>query len=185
MLRAGGVYGSASAFLERGYQILDRTSLLSVIVVPRAEHLQESPLGPLVVGRIAGAKLTAPIVGETDPVHLLTVTVDVVDRRHLRMLPGLNGVLLGRKAESVVPHRVKHIEALESLVAGIYVAGDVAQRMADVQTCSGRIREHIQNIELRLGRILLRLESAVLGPVGLPLFLNFPEIVVHFITVVY
>ncbi len=107
-------------------------------------------MSPLVVGRIAGADLAAPVVGETDPVHLLTVTVDVVHRSHFRMLAGLDGVLLGGESEGVVAHRVKDIEALQPLVAGIYVAGDVAQRMADVQACSGRIREHIQNIELRL-----------------------------------
>ena len=66
------------------------------------------------------------------------------------MLSGLDGILLCRESESVVTHRVKDIESLETLVACIYVAGDVTERMTYVKTCAGRIRKHIQNIIFRL-----------------------------------
>ena len=66
------------------------------------------------------------------------------------MLSGLDGILFRRESESVVTHRVKDIESLETLVACIYVAGDVTERMTYVKTCAGRIRKHIQDIIFRL-----------------------------------
>ena len=49
------------------------------------------------------------------------------------MLTGLDGILLGRKAKSIITHRMQDIEALQPLVAGVYVACYISQRMAHMQ----------------------------------------------------
>ena len=130
MLGAGCVDSFAAALFESCDQVLYRTGLAKGIVVPASEHLQESPLGPFVIGRITSTHLTVPVIGKTDAVHLLTVAVDVLDSRDLRMLAGLDGVLLGRKAEGVVSHGMQHIETLEPLVPGENITGYVPQWMA-------------------------------------------------------
>ena len=62
MLGACGVDSLAAAFFESGHEILDRTGLALVVVIPTAEHLQECPLGPLVIPGITSADFTVPIV---------------------------------------------------------------------------------------------------------------------------
>ena len=59
MLGAGSIYGCASAFGEGFGEFLDRTRLVSIVVVLGTEHLQEGPLGPFIVVRVAGSDLTA------------------------------------------------------------------------------------------------------------------------------
>ncbi len=49
-------------------------------------------------------------------------------------VPVCTALLLGRQAEGVPAHRVQDVEALHALVAGEDVRGDVAFRVADVQT---------------------------------------------------
>ena len=75
--------------------------------------------------------------------------------RCLRVLAGLDGVLLGREAESVIAHRMEDIEALPALVAGKDVAGDVSQRMSHMQARTGRVREHVQDRVCGLGGVRL------------------------------
>ena len=50
-----------------------------------------------------------------------------------RMLPGLDGILLGRQAKCVPAHRVQDVEAAQAFVASEDVGGRVAFRMPDVQ----------------------------------------------------
>ena len=74
------------------------------------------------------------------------------------MLPGLDGVLLGRQAEGVPAHRVQDVVAERAAVTGQNVRGGVAFRMPDVQPRAGRVGEHVEDVEL--GQ-LLRLGLAV------------------------
>ena len=67
------------------------------------------------------------------------------------MLACLDGVLLGRKAKGIVSHRVQDVESLEALVSGENVTCNISQGVAYVKARSGRIREHIQDIEFRFG----------------------------------
>ena len=64
------------------------------------------------------------------------------------MLTGLDGVLLSGEAVGVVAHRVEHIEAIQTLVAGEDIAGYIAQRMPHVKSRTRGIGKHIQYIEL-------------------------------------
>ena len=47
-----------STFSECSLKFSNRTSLLLHIIIPAAEHLEECPLSPLVIFRIAGTHLT-------------------------------------------------------------------------------------------------------------------------------
>ena len=169
----------AALFLQLCDEGVDGFGLVGLGVVPVVEHLQEGPLRPFVVGRIAGAHLARPVVGETDPVHLLAVAVDVLLRGDGGMLPGLDGILLGGETEGVVTHRVQDVEALQPFVAAVDVAGNVAQRMAHMQPGPGGVRKHVEHIILGLGGVGLYAEGLAVGPVGLPFLLDFLEIVFH------
>ena len=168
LLRARGVNAFGTFGREIRDEVLDRTGLLKGTVVPAAEHLEESPLGPFVELRIAGTDLAVPVIGKAYPVELAAVAVDIVGSGLLRMLTRLDGVLLGRKAESVISHRMQHIVSCKTLVTGEDVACDVSKRMSYVESRSGRIREHIEDVVFRFGRILSCLECLVGGPPGLP-----------------
>ena len=72
-----------------------------------------------------------------------------------RVLPGLDGVLLGGQAEGVVAHRVQDVVAVHPPEPAGDVGAQVAQRVADVQPRARGVREHVHHEEL--------------GPVGDPL----------------
>ncbi len=97
------------------------------------------------------------------------------------MLTRLDGVLLCGEAEGVVPHRMQHIEALQALVTGEDIAGDVSQRVSYVQARAAGVREHIQHIVFGFGRIHFGLVGFPLSPLGLPLSFNFCEVIIHII----
>ncbi len=60
-----------------------------------------------------------------------------------RVGAGLHRVLLSGQTEGVETQRVQYITADHPEVAGVHIGGDVAQRMADVQPLTRRIREHV------------------------------------------
>ena len=169
----------AAFSLELRDQRVDGLGLVGLGIVPVVEHLEERPLRPFVVGRIAGADFARPIVGETDAVHLLPIAGDVLVRGLGRVLSGLDGVLFGGEAEGVVAHGMQHVEALQALVTAIDVAGDVAERVADVEARPGGVRDHVEHVIFGFGRVVPGFEGVVLGPVGLPLLLDRCKIVVH------
>ena len=175
----GCVDGLASALFEGSREFLDGAGLVGILVIPAAEHLEEGPLRPLVEFRVAGPHLPVPVVTEPYPVHLGTIAVYVDRRGLLRVLPGLDGILLRGKTEGVIPHGMEHVESFKPLVAGKDVTGDIAQRVAYVESGTRRIREHVQYVELRPGAVFPGLECALFGPPGLPLLLDCPEIVIH------
>ncbi len=113
-------------FLEMGHEFRNRLCFVELGVVVALHHLHESPLGPLVELRVAGAHLTVPVIAETYAVELLTVAGYVIGSGFLRVLSGLDGILLCGETVGIVAHRMEHIEALQALVARVDVRGDVA-----------------------------------------------------------
>ena len=178
-LRASHVEPLGSLLAEVLYELFDWLRLLTCVAVERVEHLAESPLSPLVVLRVARADLSAPVERESYVVKLLLVAAYVVVGCLCRMLSGLYGILLGRQSVGVVAHRVEHVVALQTLVACVYVAGNIAERMAHVQTCSRRIWEHVEYIELLFLLVLDNLIGVLFLPPALPFLLYFPEIIFH------
>ena len=129
--------------------------------------------------RVGGGDAAARVVGEAEPTQLAAIGGDVLLRGDRRVLAGLDGVLLGRQAECVEAHRVEHVVAGHALETGVHVGADEAERVADVEPGTGRVREHVEHEQLlaalgsqfgvaeRPGRVR-RLERAVLGPPVLP-----------------
>ncbi len=142
------VVGLARARFELRDQLTDGAGSIGVGVVPRVEDLQEDPLRPPVVAGVGGADAAAAVVAEAETAQLPAVVVDVGLGGDGRMLSGLHRVLLGRQAERVEAHRVHHVVAGHPLVAAVDVGADEAQRMADVQTGAGRVREHVEHEDL-------------------------------------
>ena len=95
------------------------------------------------------------------------------------MLACLNGILLGRKSIGIVAHRVQHVEAFQSLVACIDIAGDVSQRMTHMQTGTAGVGEHVEYVEFLLGFVFRDAIGLLFNPAPLPLLLNLSEIIVH------
>ena len=179
LLRAGGVESFGALRLETGDEFFDRFGLVRTAVVVVFEHLQKGPLGPFVIGGIAGADLTVPVEREADLVELFPVAGDVPFGRYGGVLPRLNGVLFGRQAESVVAHRMKYVEAAKPFVARVDVRSDIAQRVSDVQTRTRRVGEHVQHVEFGPRRVGLDLVGFIFLPAALPLGLDLLEIVLH------
>ena len=133
---------------QMGYQGLQGLGAVCFAVVPAFEQLAKNPLRPPVIFRLAGPHLAAPVKTKSNAVQLLAVPGDVGLRGNGRVLARLNGILLGGQAESVVPHGVQHVKSLVPFEPRHAIRRDVAQRMPDVQSRSGRVGKHIQDIEL-------------------------------------
>ena len=178
-LRAGHVQSLGAALFEGRGQLFDWARLLLVIAVIGAEHLEERPLRPFVIGGVASAHLAIPVEREPDLVELLAVAGDVLLGGHGRVLAGLDGVLLGGQAESVVAHRVQDVEPFLAFVARVDVRGDIAQRVTHVQAGARRVGEHVEHVEFGPRRVGLDLVGFIFLPAALPLGLDLLEIVLH------
>ncbi len=132
------------------------------------EHLQEQPLIPAVVLRLAGRELALPRVAHPHALELPLHVGDVGERPGL----GVGGVLdrgvLGRKAEGVPAERMQHVEAAHPLHAGEHVADHVVAEVPHVRV-PRRVREHLQTVELRPGVVLRHFEGTLAPPAFLPL----------------
>ena len=147
---------------------------LAVGEVP-LEELEEDPLRPAVVGRMAGGDLARPVVAHTPradlPLHVVDVAVGVGLGMHAAVLGGV----LGRQAEGVPAHRREDVEAAHELVARQHVAHDVVAAVADMHRAR-RVGEHSQAVELLARRVArVAAEGLVLLPPVLPLALDLRE----------
>ena len=175
----GRVAALAAVLLKVGHQLLDGAGLVEGGVVVALKHLEEGPLRPLVVLGVAGAHLAAPVEAEPYLVELLAVAVDVFHRGHLGVLPRLYGILLGRQPVGIIAHGVKHVVALQSLVAGIDVAGYIAQRVAHMQAGPAGVGKHVEHVVFGFALIDVHLIGVVVAPVLLPLLFDCVKIVIH------
>ena len=142
------------------------------------EELAEDPLGPLVVVGAAGADFAVPVEGEAEGVELALEVLDVLGGGDLRVRAGLDGVLLGGQSEGIPAHGVQHVIAIHALEAAPDVGGGVALGMADVESRAGRIRKHVQHVELLAAVVAVhRPEGLVVRPVSLPLRLDLRRLV--------
>ncbi len=111
------------------------------------EHLQEQPLVPLVVGRVAGGDLARPVDGQAHRLHLLLHVGDVVVRPLRRRHLVLDGGVLGGQAEGVPAHGHQHVHALHAQLAREHVVDRVVAHMAHVQLAA-RVGQHRARVEL-------------------------------------
>ena len=176
---AGGVEALAAVFGECLDELGDGARLMGIVAVVVVVHLEERPLRPLVIGRVAGADFALPVEREADLVQLLAVAGDVALGGDGGVLARLDGVLLGGETERVVAHGVQDVEALEPLVARIDVRGDVPQRMPHVQACPRGVGEHVEDVVFGPRGVGGHLVGAALLPALLPLGFDLSEIVFH------
>ncbi len=134
---------------------------------PAVEQLQEEPLVPAVEGRVMTGQLPAPVEGgaELAEVHLHPCYL-VLDTGAGRD-PGLDGPILGRKAEAVPPHRAEHVVALHHLVPRHQVDVRVVADVTDMQL-PRRIGVHGHVVELGHGGVLGDPEDRLGLPTALP-----------------
>ncbi|KAF1858399.1 hypothetical protein Lal_00014910 [Lupinus albus] len=133
------------------------------------EHLQEHPLVPLVVVRLAGRHFARPVDGEAHRLHLAAHVGDV----RVGPLRGRHVVrhrrVLGGHAERVPAHRHQHVVAVHPQVAVHHVIDRIVAHVTHVQLAR-RIGQHRAGVVLafRETRIVL---DGLIGvdrfPVGL------------------
>ena len=144
------------------------------------EHLEEDPLGPLVVFRIGGIDLPGPVKAKAQRLELLLKVCNVVLGHNLRVNVVLNGVVLGRQAKGVPAHGVQHIVALQTLFASHNIQRRVRAGMTHMQALAGGVRELHQAVILRQGKILLGCKGVVGIPIVLPLLFDLLKIILHY-----
>ena len=85
------------------------------------------------------------------------------------------GVIFCRKSECIVSHWVKDVVSVHAQVTAVNICCGVALRVTYVQSCCGRIREHIKNIHAFFfwkRRIFSYFKSLVFFPIFLPFRLD-------------
>ena len=154
---------------------------MSLFVEIRLIKLQEDPLGPAGVFRIGGGDFAIPVIAETERFQLALEGLDVRLSRDPRVLARFDRILFSRQSEGIPTHRVEDIEAPAHLRAADDIGGRVTFRVADMQARSGRVGEHVEDEELRLRGIEVRIagirgaEGFFLIPDLLPLGLKLVE----------
>ena len=116
------------------------------------QHLQEQPLVPLVVGRVAGGDLAAPVDGQPHRLHLLLHVGDVFVRPLRRRHTVFQRRVLGRQAEGVPAHGHQHVVTVHAQVAREHVVDGVVAHMAHVQLAAG-VGQHGAGVELLLAAV--------------------------------
>ena len=141
--------------------------------------LQEDPLGPAEILRIGGVDLPGPVVTESHGLNLPPEIIDILLGGEARVGAGLDGVLFGGKAEGIPTHRMEHIMPSHPPISGHDVGGGVALQMSDMETGSGGIRKHIEDVTLGFFRArfagLGGTKAGGFDPAFLPTGLDFGE----------
>ena len=112
--RAGAPAAAVDDLLVGEHGHVDRVPVhlgLLALDQPGLEEVEEHPLLVLVIGRVAGRDLAAPVERQPHRLELLLHRGDVGVGPFLGMDLALHGGVLGRHAEGVPAHRVQHVQA--------------------------------------------------------------------------
>lgn len=139
--------------LEGVRELGDGAGALGSGIEPGLEQLREDPLRPLVEAGIRRGDLARPVVAEPAGTKLPPVRGDVSVRRLLGVGARLDRELLGGQPERVESHGVEDVEAEHTFVSRDDVRRDVADGVADVEPGTGRIGEHVEDVELGLSGV--------------------------------
>ena len=143
------------------------------------EHLQEDPLGPLVVLRVGGIDATIPVEAVTQHLQLAGEVGNVVPRDDRGMDVVLDGEVFGRKAEGVIADGENDVVAVHALFARDDIHRGKGTRMAHVKAGGAGIRELNQAVELGPRVAGDRGIGLGLFPLVLPFFLYRSKIIFH------
>ena len=169
----------ASTGFEFSNQFGDGSRLARALIAPRVENLEKNPLRPAIERFIGGADTASGVVGQPKSSQLATHVGDV----GLGVFAGVhargNGVLFGGQPERVVTKRMQHVVASHAFESAVYVGGDVAERVADMQPSPRRVGEHVEDEQFFAPGDFLGLSKrpsrvgGVKGVCGLPAVLPF------------
>ena len=112
------------------------------------EHLQEDPLGPLVVVGVGGVDAAVPIKAVAQHLQLAGEVGDVLLGDDGRVDMVLDGVVLRGQAEGIEADGVQHVVALHPLFAGDDVHGREGPGMAHMEALTGGVGELDEAVEL-------------------------------------
>ena len=161
------------------HRVFDRVPVdpgLFAVSQSRPNEIQEHFLFMLVIFRLAGGDLAAPVIGQAHALQLLAHGSDVFACPFRRMHPVLEGGVLSRQPEGIPAHRMQHVEAGRLLVARDDVADGVVADMSHMNPAR-RVGKHLQHVIFRQVRGLIHGKAVALVPDGLPLALGFLETV--------
>ena len=116
-----------------------------------AEQLEEDPLRPAVVTRIAGGELPRPVDRDAPRVELATEGIDRFRDRQAWVKACLDRVVLGGQSEGVVSHRVKYAAAQATVIVGECVSHRVGLQVTNVRLAAG-IGQHLEHVGVLPGR---------------------------------
>ena len=143
------------------------------------KQFEEDPLRPSVIVILGCVHCPGPVERETDASELVRELLDIGVRDHPGVRIGLNGIVLGGQAESVVADREQDIVALHPALSRKHFHTAVRLDMADVHAGSAGIGELHKAVEFRLVAEILRLKELGIFPLLLPLGFNLLKIVFH------
>jgi hypothetical protein len=167
--RAGAPAAAVDDLLVGEHGLVDRVPIHDRVLAIGEPFLEQAHEHALLVDVVVGAtgrEFARPVdrIAELRELaaHVLDVRVGPFRRRGVV----LDRRVLGGQAECVPAHRLQDVLAVHALEAADDVADRVVAHVAHVQR-AGRIRQHRQAVELRLGRVFLDLERVRRAPVGL------------------
>ena len=143
---------------------------------PALPELQEQPLGPAVVLRVAGVERARPVEGAGVVVERLPLGLDVGVSEGRRVRVVADRGVLRRQPERVEPHRVQHLVALVPPVARDHVVQCHHLGVTHVQVAAG-VGEHRQRVALLPLRVVVGTELVQVVPDLAPLLLHGVDVV--------
>ena len=138
---------------------------------PLLVHLEEEPLVPGVVVRLAGDDLPAPVVDRAHGTQLVAHALDVPHRPDVGVDAPVDGGVLSRKAECVEPHGVEDVVAAHPHEARVGVGRGHGVPVADVEVTGG-VGVHRERVPPWAWIVVVHLVEVVVGPPLLPLAVN-------------
>ena len=141
-----------------GFAAIDETGFV---------ELQEQLLLLVVIVRIAGGELAAPVNAQSHHLELFAHRRDVFVGPVARTHALVARRILGRQAERIPAHGVQHIEALGAAEAGDDIAHGIVAGVPHMDA-PRRIGEHLQHIGFGFVGMRRRLEQGARVPFLLP-----------------
>ena len=143
------------------------------------KHFQKDPLCPFIEIRICRIDHAAPVKGESNAFQLFGEAMDVFVCDDTRMGRCLDRIVLRRKSECIKSDREQYIVAFHAALSRNYLNTGVCFDMANVHSCTARIRELYQTVKFRLFAAVNCFEDLLIGPFFLPFRLDFLKLMSH------
>ena len=143
------------------------------------KHFQKDPLCPFIEIRICRIDHAAPVKGEPNAFQLFREAMDVFVCDDTRMGRCLDRIVLRRKSEGIKSDRKQYVVAFHAALSCNYLNTGICFDMANVHSCSARIRELYQTVKFRFFAAVNCFEDLLIGPFFLPFRLDFLKFMSH------